>query len=224
MTTITSENQISQSLLDTVNGSGNKEESAITATEDRFLTLLVEQMKNQDPLNPMENAQVTSQMAQLSTVTGIDKLNETMAQMISSVQSGQSYQAASMIGHNVLVEGNQINNTGSGGFFGVDLETSADAVNIDITNADGEVVKQIELNQLEPGVAAVQWDGIQDDGETAPAGAYTFTASATVSGNSAPAKALTFAAVQSVSTDSSGVKLNLSNDSSVATAEVKEIF
>lgn len=226
MTTITTDNKVSQSLLDTVNGSGSstKSKSTVQETEDRFLKLLVEQMKNQDPLNPMESAQVTSQMAQLSTVTGIDKLNETMASMISSVQSSQSYQAASMIGHNVLVEGDQITNTGTGGLFGVDLESSVDVVNIDIKNASGVVVKNIEMNKPEAGIAALQWDGTQNDGETAPEGHYTFEATAKIGSNTVPSTALTFAAVQSVSQNASGVKLNLSNDSSVATADVKEIF
>lgn len=226
MTTVATENKVSQSLLDTVNGTGSSStaKSSVQETEDRFLTLLVEQMKNQDPLNPMESAQVTSQMAQLSTVTGIDKLNETMSSMISSVQESQSYQAASMIGHNVLVEGDAINNTGAGGLFGVDLETSADLVNIDIKNAAGAVVKSIQMSKLEPGIAALQWDGTQNDGETAPEGHYTFVATAKVGENTVPSTALTFAAVQSVSQNASGVKLNLSNDSSVSTSDVKEIF
>jgi len=74
-------------------------------TEDRFLKLLVTQMKNQDPLNPLDNAQVTSQMAQLSTVTGIEKLNAALTTMSQSFASSQSLQAANMIGHGVLVPG-----------------------------------------------------------------------------------------------------------------------
>ena len=96
-----------QALLDSVNGKKNSTANSIDKAQDRFMTLLVTQMKNQDPLNPMDNAQVTSQMAQLSTVTGIDKLNNTLESLIGSVQTGQSYQASSMIGHNVLVAGNR---------------------------------------------------------------------------------------------------------------------
>src|SRR3990167_8083696 len=80
--------------------------STAADTQDRFLKLLVTQMKNQDPLNPMDNAQVTSQMAQLSTVTGIDKLNVTLQALSDSMASSQSLQAASMIGYGVLVPGN----------------------------------------------------------------------------------------------------------------------
>ena len=79
MTTVQStQNIASQALLDSVNGKKNATTTSVDKAQDRFMTLLVTQMKNQDPLNPMDNAQVTSQMAQLSTVTGIDKLNNTM--------------------------------------------------------------------------------------------------------------------------------------------------
>lgn len=223
MTSINTQN-VSQSLLDSVNGTGQTATSEVQETEDRFLKLLVEQMKNQDPLNPMDNAQVTSQMAQLSTVTGIDKLNETMASMISSLQSSQSYQAASMIGHNVLVPGDTITQSGSGGIFGVELENDAESLAIEITNTSGDVVKTITMSNLDAGVHAVQWDGIMADGNTAPDGNYSFSTAATLAGTDINSSTLAFATVNSVSTDTSGVKLNLSNQDSVSTGDVKEIF
>lgn len=224
MTTVTNQSGISQSLLNTVNGSGKSELSQAEETENRFLTLLVEQMKNQDPLNPMENAAVTSQMAQLSTVTGIDTLNETMASMISSVQAGQSYQAANMIGHNVLVPGDGIKHTESGSFFAYELASGADTVAIEIKDAGGDVVKTLNMQDAEPGVNFVQWDGTMDDGNAAPEGDYTFTAAAKVAETDISSNTLAFATVASVSTNASGVTLNLSNDDSVSTSDVREIF
>lgn len=223
MTSINTQN-VSQSLIDSVNGTGQTTTSEVQETEDRFLKLLVEQMKNQDPLNPMDNAQVTSQMAQLSTVTGIDKLNETMASMISSLQSSQSYQAASMIGHNVLVPGNTVAQTGSGGIFGVDVTSDADTVAIEIKNASGDVVKTFSMSNVDAGVHAVQWDGTMNDGEVAPDGNYTFSTEAKLAGTDITSSTLAFATVNSVSTDTSGVRLNLSNQDSVSTDDVKEIF
>src|SRR4030067_116548 len=82
---------------------------ATSDAQDRFLTLLVAQLKNQDPLNPMDNAQITTQMAQISTVTGIDKLNETLQALSDSMAMGQSVSATSMIGHGVLVPGSTLN-------------------------------------------------------------------------------------------------------------------
>ncbi len=82
--------------------------SQTAATQDRFLKLLVTQLQNQDPLNPMDNAAVTSQMAQLSTVNGIDQLNATVQALSASMATSQSLQATSMIGHAALVPGSQI--------------------------------------------------------------------------------------------------------------------
>ncbi len=223
MTTVNTQN-VSQSLLDTVNGSGQSAQSQAEETEDRFLKLLVEQMKNQDPLNPMENAQVTSQMAQLSTVTGIDKLNETMASMIGNMQASQSYQAASMIGHNVLAPGSTLSNTESGSIFGYEAETDANSVTIEIKGSDGEVIKTINQSNVEAGINAVQWDGVMDDGEQAAAGNYEFSVTGQIGEEDVTINPLTFATVASVSTDTSGVKLNLSNQDTISTSDVKEIF
>src|SRR5450830_2047494 len=76
---------------------------------NKFLTLLVTQLQNQDPMNPLDNAQLTSQLAQLSTVTGINNLNSTLDSLKSSYQQAESMQAANIIGHGVLTAGNSIN-------------------------------------------------------------------------------------------------------------------
>ncbi len=218
-------NTVSKELLDTMNKKSSSTQSGAQDVQDRFMTLLVTQMKNQDPLNPMDNAQVTSQMAQLSTVTGINKLNETMGSLISSVQAGQSYQAASMIGRNVLSPGNIITSNGtSGGFFGVDLPVGADKLVVNIKDAGGNVIRTINLGKQDAGVAPFSWDGIRDDGATAAAGNYKFEVAATIGTNKVLASGLSFAQVMSVSNSDSGVKLNLSNLESVSISDVEEIF
>src|SRR5450830_976051 len=92
-----------------------------SAAQDRFLTLLVTQLKNQDPLSPMDNAQITSQMAQISTVSGIDQLNATLQSMAASFSAGQSLQATAMIGHSVFVPGSTLQLQNGAAPFGVDL-------------------------------------------------------------------------------------------------------
>ena len=77
------------------------------ASADRFLKLLVAQMQNQDPLNPMDNAQVTTQMAQINTVAGIEKLNTTVQSLNGQFVQMQALQGASLVGHDVTVPGNQ---------------------------------------------------------------------------------------------------------------------
>lgn len=214
----------SQALLDSVNGKSKSIKDSVTIAQDRFMKLLVEQMKNQDPLNPMDNAQVTSQMAQLSTVTGIDKLNNTLESLISNVQAGQSYQASNMIGHNILVSGNDISNTGEGGFFGVDLPSGADKLSVVIKNSAGATVKTMNMVNQDIGTIPLEWNGLTDAGSLAPAGNFKFEVSATVGDKSVVANSLNYAKVMSISNDSSGLKLNLSNLTTVNTSDVKEIY
>ena len=223
MTTVQT-NAPSQALLDTVNGTKKTNSSSVADVQDRFMTLLVTQMKNQDPLNPMDNAQVTSQMAQLSTVTGIDKLNDTMAALISSVQVGQSYQATSMIGHNVLVSGNTVSTEGAGGYFGVELPVGADKLSITIKDSAGNTVRNVELGAQSEGTLPLTWDGKTNDGSVAANGDYKIEVNATIGGQAVEAASLGYAKVLSVSNMNGGIKLNLSNNSSVGTTDVKEIF
>lgn len=214
----------SQELLDNVNGTRNAIKDNVTIAQDRFMKLLVEQMKNQDPLNPMDNAQVTSQMAQLSTVTGIDKLNKTLESLISSVQAGQSYQASSMIGRNVLVPGNKVITTGEGGYLGVELPLGADKLEVTIKDAVGSVIKTMSLGSQNSGSVPIKWDGRADDGSISKAGSYQFTVDATIAGQKQAATSLSYAEVLSISNSSAGVKLNLSNLTSANTNDVREIF
>jgi flagellar basal-body rod modification protein FlgD len=225
MTTVqNSTSGVSQALLDSVNGTKSKTGSSVDDVQNRFMTLLIQQMKNQDPLNPMDNAQVTSQMAQLSTVTGIDKLNSTVESLISSVQIGQSYQASNMIGHNVLVTGNQVSTSGTGGYFGAELPVGADSLKVDIKNSAGVTIRSLDFGAQDAGTVPLIWDGYATDGSVAPEGNYKFEVNATISGQSVEASALSYAQVLSVSNTGSDIKLNLSNASSVTTNDVKEIF
>jgi len=217
-------NTPSQALLDAMNGKRNSASSKVDEVQDRFMTLLVSQMKNQDPLNPMDNAQVTSQMAQLSTVTGIDKLNNTLETLMSSFQMAQSYQASSMIGHYVLTPGNTITTEGEGGYFGVDLPVGADKLSVKIKDGSGNLIRTVNLGKQDTGITSFMWDGYKDDGAVAPAGNYKVEITATTGNSSVTATSLGYAKVISVSNDASGVKLNLSNMATVSTSDVKEIF
>jgi len=225
MTTPVSNSTPTQALLDSINNSKSDTKSTAAEAEDRFMTLLVTQMKNQDPLNPLDNAQLTSQLAQLSTVTGIDKLNTTLESLISNVQTGQSYQASSMIGHNVLVSGNTISTSDeAGGYFGVDLPAGADKMTVTIKDGNGVTVRTLSLGEQDSGVTPFVWDGLNDVGEKAPAGTYKFEVSATTGTDTVTSTALSYAQVLSISNNSTGIKLNLSNLETVNTSDVKEIF
>lgn len=224
MTVQATSNDVSQALLDSVNGTKNSSKSAATAAQDRFMTLLVTQMKNQDPLNPMDNAQVTSQMAQLSTVSGIDKLNATLESMMSSAQASQSLQASNLIGHSVLVDGNNIKFDGTAGNFAVEVPSSIDNMKVTISDAAGNPIRQISFGNQNAGIVPINWDGYSDTGTKVANGDYQFTVSATSGGQTATVNSLSLEQVNSITSSASGVKLNLSNASSVATTDVKQIY
>ncbi len=201
-----------------------KTQSSASETQNRFLSLLVAQMKNQDPLNPLDNAQVTSQMAQLSTVQGIENMNVSMDKLVASLGSNQMSQAANLIGHGVLVPGNHIGPAQADAVAGFDLDGAADSVKLTIENAAGATVRTIDLGARAGGVNLVAWDGLADDGSAAPAGSYTFKVSATEGGAAVTSQALYLGTVNSVSQDSTGVQLNLSSNEQANYADIRQIF
>lgn len=232
MTTVTASNGPSQELLNSVNGS-KKGASSASGTQDRFLKLLVTQMQNQDPLNPMDNAQVTSQMAQLSSVEGIDKLNTTLSTMMANSKSSESLQAANLIGRSALVAGNTIHlesstdkdgKTTTFSAFGVEIPANTDDLNVTIKDASGNVVKEYALGKQSAGILPLSWDGTDSKGNTLAKGDYKFSASATSGGKAATVNTLSLENINSVTTSTSGVKLNLSNATSVTTEELKQIY
>ncbi len=194
------------------------------ATQDRFLKLLVTQMKNQDPLNPLDNAQVTSQLAQLSTVTGIDKVNATLEALKGSFQSNQSLQAAGMIGRGVFVPGAAVALTGGKALLGVELAQPADNVQITIRDAAGKAIRKIDLGAQQAGILPLQWDGKTDSGSVAADGKYTFEVAAARGSQQAGAVTLAFGTVASVSTGAAGVKLNLPDIGAVDLSDIRQIL
>lgn len=222
MTTVQT-NTVSSDLMATMNPAKGTAKSTAEAAQDKFMTLLVTQMRNQDPLNPLDNAQVTSQLAQLSTVTGIDKLNATVQALMGSYQTSQSLQATSMIGHGVFVPGSGVTLADGKAVLGVELADPADNVQISILNASGQTVHTIDLGAQKAGVLPLAWDGATDSGTTAPDGQYTFQAKAVRGTEKATATALSFGEVGSVSTGTQGVKLNLSGIGEFALSDVRQI-
>lgn len=222
MTTIQN-NPVSANLLDAMNGAKSGR-SATEEAQDRFMTLLVTQMQNQDPLNPMDNAQMTSQLAQLSTVTGIEKLNGTMEAMISSVQSSQTFQAASMIGRKVFVPGNVLQLANGAGNFGVELPADVDKVEVSIRDAGGNVVRQWSTGAQKAGVLPLAWDGHNGDGARVPDGRYSFEVAATAGGQKAYAYTLSQGQVASIANSGQGVTLTLQDLGSVALNDIRQVL
>jgi len=207
---------------------------SVQADQDKFMKLLVTQLQNQDPLNPMDNAAMTSQLAQLSTVTGINKVNATLESLRTDQATAQSMTAMNLIGKGVLVEGKGIQlssttdsagKTTSGSVFGIDLASPADTVTVTIQDKSGATVRTMTLPpNADVGTYPITWDGATDAKTAAPDGDYTFTVKAVSAGKTlTDATPLQLAAVASVSTGSGGVKLNTSLGQ-FTMADIKEVL
>lgn len=177
--------------------------------QDRFLKLLVSQMKNQNPLNPLDNAQVTSQMAQISTVTGIGQLNDTISGFLDKLNGLQSMQGAGLAGHGVLVSGNSLELTASGATAGMELTTAAERVTLVVKDSAGRTVARNELGAKQPGIHTIRWDGLTTTGERAADGRYTFSIEASAAGSAVAATTLAHARVNGVTPSNGGLLLDL---------------
>ncbi|WP_227817440.1 flagellar hook assembly protein FlgD [Nitrogeniibacter aestuarii] len=174
------------------------EANAMDDAQSRFLTLLTTQLKNQDPLNPMDNAQVTSQLAQISTVDGIERLNTMLASLVEGQQSTDALQAAQLVGRGVFVPGRGLVLTEEGALGGFKLDAGADKVNITVTDANGIEVFKTDLGAHDAGTHTFTWDGTATDGTPAAVGNYVVNVTATMGDNKVSSTALELGQVSSI--------------------------
>ncbi|MBY0475033.1 MAG: flagellar hook assembly protein FlgD [Nitrosomonas sp.] len=193
--------------------------------QDRFLKLLVTQMKNQDPLKPLDNAEVTSQLAQISTVAGIDKLNSTLQQLVSSTDDSRALEALDMIGHSAFVPGKSISLEGEGAIAGIELEQSVDQAIVTIFDSSGIAIHTKTLGVQPAGVSTIGWDGATDSGSKAADGDYTFTVTAKQGDKEVKVNTLSFGTVNSVSHGELGTHLDMGNKLGlVSLSDIKQVF
>lgn len=182
-------------------------QTSASEQQDRFLKLLVAQLNNQDPLNPMDNAQVTSQMAQINTVSGIQELNATMKSMATQFQSLQMMQGAAMIGHGVLLQSNTLTINEGKTSGAVDLAGEADTVTVQIKTPGGELLDTINLGARSAGRHSFSWDASSYKGTANP----VFSITATQGKKPVAAAALAQDTVTGVSTAGGALSLQFKN-------------
>jgi flagellar basal-body rod modification protein FlgD len=226
-----------QSLINSVNGtktgSSSSSTNAMSDTEDRFLKLLTTQLQNQDPLNPMDNAQLTSQIAQISTVTGIQTLNTTLQTLLASAQNSQTTQAASLVGQAVMVPGNALalatttatdGTTSTVAVGAYELAGNADKVTVTIKDSNGQAVRTLTYGQQSSGLHDFSWDGTTDTGTAAAAGNYTISVAAANGSDAVTTTALTLGSVRSVISNGSSFTLDVGALGTFGIGDVKQIL
>ncbi len=184
---------------------------------DRFLKLLVTQMQNQDPLNPMDNAQITSQMAQINTVNGIEKLNTTVAGLNGQFVQMQTLTGASLVGKHVTLQGDRLSVEGGKGVAGFDLSATADHVKVEVLSPAGRVVDTLDLGAQSVGRHSFNWTAAN-----VPDGApYRFRVVATAGAAKIENTPLMRDRVDAVNTDGASLVLQTQYNGPVAYRDVK---
>ena len=145
--------------------------SAADQTQN-FLTLLIAQIKNQDPMSPMDASTMTAQMSQLNMVSSMGTMNTSMQAMLSQMQSANFMNQASLIGHSPMVAGNSINYSGGEVMLGANLANPLQGVVATIKDASGNIVGTADLGNLNSGMTNFVFDGVDASGEAMPNGIY----------------------------------------------------
>ena len=223
---------VSQTLLDTMNGTNSASSSSSSSAtsgsdlQNTFLQLLIAQMKNQDPTNPMDSSQMTSQLAQINTVTGIGQLNTSLTSLASQLTTSQQTQAANLISSTVLAPGNGFSvASGKATGFGVTLASDATDVQVTVKNSAGQIVNTIDLGKQSAGTIPIGWTPVDKSGNALPDGNYTFTASSTTANGTGAPATLSAATVQGIIKQPDGSPgLVLSNGKTVGLTSVAAII
>lgn len=189
--------------------------------QDRFLTLLVASLNNQDPMNPMDNAEITSQMAQVNTVVGIEQLNSTVTGLSDQFAALQVLQGTSMIGRTVLTPGTTLATSEGSSTAAFDLGSNAANVKVSITTASGELVGTMDMGSMDAGRHYFTWDSSAYTGDTSK---LRFNVTASNGTTNVAATTLSPNAVVATSADNGKLMLELSDGSSVDYSTVKAVF
>ena len=195
--------------------------------QEDFLTLMISQFQNQDPFEPMDNGEFLGQLAQFSTVNGISSLNSAFEGLAGSMQDNQALQAAGLVGRSVLaVTDVGTLNDGAPLKGGLELESSAANVQVDITNRSGELVQRLDLGQQPAGLVRFAWDGVDSSGQRADSGLYQVTARVIRGTEIESAPTVIEAEIQSVTLGQfgGGMTLNLAGGQEMPLGQVYQII
>ncbi len=193
--------------------------------QEEFLELMTAQLKNQDPMEPMENGEFLGQMAQFSTVSGIEEMSKSLENLSATYATGQTLQSVQLVGQEVLIESNsmELSDTGAtGGAF--ELEATSGSVIVNIADNGGTVVRQIKLGEHVAGRHAFSWDGMDDLGNRVPAGNYSAEVSAQQGDEFKAASMLSSRIIESVEFGAGGqATLNTGRGEILTLADIRQI-
>lgn len=176
---------------------------------EEFLALMVAQMENQDPTEPMDNMQFIAQLAQFGTVSGVQELNDAFSGLAAAMSGNQALQAASLVGRDVVTDTNVgtlrevVDGDGESAFVldaTVDFGGTSAGGNLYVQDESGRLVYSTSLPPAD-GDLKVRWDGRDEEGSLLPAGRYRISAEAMINGQSQAVSVYAHQQVQSVAVE-----------------------
>lgn len=195
--------------------------------QEQFLELMLTQLKNQNPLKPMDSGDFLGQIAQFSTVTGINELQESFSALAASLQSSQALQASTMVGRDVLIESGSVRlKAGSNPTFAFELPSPATDVRIVIEDQTGQVVRQVAFGAHDSGLVDFTWDGLDEAGARVAPDSYVVKATGVIDGVNEALVTFIRVPVESVtlSRDGQAPVLNLTDVGAVELGSIKRVF
>lgn len=184
-----------------------------TLDQSDFLRLLTTQLKNQDPLKPIDNEAFVAQMAQFSSVAGISEMNESLKSMTSLMEGGRIGTATGFVGKYVLVPGKVAMPDADGAIYGaLDLPSSATNLLVTVKNASGATVRTLDLGSADEGTTEFGWDGKDASGQAVPGGPFTIEATGLVGGKQEKLATAVYGRVRTVNLPTNGSAMTLEVD------------
>ncbi|NWN90747.1 flagellar hook assembly protein FlgD [Marinobacter adhaerens] len=193
--------------------------------KNEFMELMLAQLKNQNPLEPQDNGEFISQLAQFSSLEEMQALSGRVDDVVGQFRSTQALQASAMVGKTVLAP-SEVGMLGAEGEVtgNIQVPASTGGVRLSIQSPDGELVRQIDLGSSSAGVKSFSWDGKDGNGNKLPDGPYKIVAEGSYPQGSVQLPTMVSANVDSVSLGQGGsVTLNLAGMGSIALSDVKQI-
>jgi flagellar basal-body rod modification protein FlgD len=203
--------------------------NALNKTElgqDDFLTLMITQLKNQDPMKPLDGTAFIAQLAQFGAVSGIQEMQTSMETLAASLRSTQALNGASLVGREILAPTDSITHTEGVSVSGeVEVPEGVSTVEIRITDSAGEVVRQMTVPATDD-IARFTWDGLRDNGAAAGSGDYAIEAIGRIGAESESLNVLMSGRVSSVSIDANGAGLTLNTGAlgPISMADVRRVM
>ncbi len=197
--------------MTTINGLTGSSTASATGTtpqalgQAEFLRLMTTQLTTQDPFNPVDNTQMVAQMAQFSQVAGIAEMNRSLQTIAASLGGNRLSDAASWIGHSMLVESEVATPLRDGSYAGeFTLEGDAEQVTVSFVDENGAVVHSQALGNVDAGTAAFAWDGKNEEGEYVAGGPLRMVVTATSGGRTINPATATWTSIGGIQSPANG--------------------